>query len=154
MGKKLVFEKETLNKETGEIITTSKTFTLKTSAESFYMTFVDNLAGVLQIKSLLDSKLLSILCTKAEFNTGIINLSASLRNEICLELKTSTQNISNSLNRLKKLELITGEKGTFKINPMIFWKGTLEERTKLLKKANNNINIIVAINNFENEKTN
>lgn len=45
----------------------------------------------------------------------------------------SQQTLSNCLAALKKSKLISGEKGEFRINPKIFWKGDAKSRKDLLK---------------------
>lgn len=113
----------------------------KEITDNFYMVFIDNMSGLFNLTTLLDIKLLSKLCKEAQFNTGVINISTAFRIQLCKELNTTTQNISNSIKRLKDKSLITGERGQYIINPLVFWKGSLDERTKLLNNKELKINV-------------
>ena len=46
----------------------------------------------------------------------------------------SPQAFSNSISRLKTEELLSGERGEYEINPQYFWRGTTDERSRLLKE--------------------
>lgn len=133
-GIRKIREQTTIDKETGEVlsISTIKEFSVKTTVDSFYMTFIDYASPFLQLKQGSDKTVIAKLCTQAEFNTGVITLAASKRKDLCDELNISNQQLTNSLLRLKKLKLIEGGGGVFKINPLIFWKGDLKSRDELL----------------------
>lgn len=123
--------------QSGRVITTteSKSFVVKKEQDNFYMTYFENLSGFYKLTSAADIKLLSILCSNAEFNTGIIDLSTKLRNEICDTLSMVSSQISRSLKSLEEKELIVRDKDRIEINPSCFWKGTNETRNKLLKEG-------------------
>ena len=74
------------------------------------------------------------MCNNAEFNTGRVLLNANIRSEISKELDMSTGSITNNLKALKDLNLISGEKGTFTINPQIFWKGDEKARKAFMNE--------------------
>ena len=136
MGKFNTFtQREVVNPETGEIVTieSSKTFTTKITEDKFYMTFIDYMSPIFGIKPLKAKLLLAWMCQHAEYNTGKISISAADRKNIFKDLDVTNNCISNYLNTLKKLKLIDGEKGTFLINPQVFWKGELAARKNLLK---------------------
>jgi DNA-binding transcriptional MocR family regulator len=63
-----------------------------------------------------------------KFGTTEVLLSTGVRNELSQELNMSTGSITNNLKALKDLNLISGEKGVFTINPQIFWKGDEKAR--------------------------
>jgi hypothetical protein len=127
--------REIVDCETGEvkIVETSKVFTAKVSSDSFYMTFVDYLSPIFQLKSDAAKTLLVWLCKHADFNTGVVSISPADRKQICVELNITNSTISNNLKKLVELKLISGNGGRYLINPQVFWKGDLKERTKLLK---------------------
>lgn len=126
--------RDVVDATTGEIITmdTQKTFTEKVNPEKFYMTFIDYISPIYQLNSEVARRMLDWMCEHAIFNTGIVDLSTSKRQQMCSELKLANNQVTNNLKRLKDLNLISGEKGTFKINPEIFWKGELSVRRKEL----------------------
>ena len=123
--------------ENGRTINTtnSKSFIVKKEQDSFYMTYFENLSGFYKLTSATDIKLLSILCSNAEYNTGIIDLSTKLRNEICDTLNLISTQISRSLKSLEEKDLIVRDKDRIEINPACFWKGTNESRNKLLREG-------------------
>lgn len=130
-----VLQREVVNPETGEIVTieSSKTFTTKITEDKFYMTFIDYMSPIFGIKPEAAKSLLAWMCSHAEYNTGKVSLSAADRKQICADLQISNNSITNYLRSLKDLKLIDGERGTFTINPSVFWKGELAARRKLLE---------------------
>jgi len=131
---KLKNETSIVDHQTGEIITTSKTFRTKvTNNEEFYMTYFAFLKQILEIKSVIDYKVLVHFCMLSVFNTNQVSLPAPTRRKLSIELGVSSQQISSSILNLKKLGLISGERGLYEINPLYFWKGTNDTRNELLK---------------------
>jgi predicted transcriptional regulator len=57
------------------------------------------------------------MCNNAEFNSGRVLMPAEIRAQITKELDMSANGITNNLKALKDLNLISGEKGVFTINP-------------------------------------
>lgn len=135
------------------IITITKNFSTKTSSEAFFMCFIDNLSGFFKITCNTDCKVLAMLCSMAEFNTGKVKLTITDRRNLLNSIEgLSTQNLSNSLGRLKKLGLIAGDKGDYEINPKAFWKGTTNERNRILKNEGLEVNIKFQIDNQNQEE--
>lgn len=123
----------TENRETGEVTETEKHFTIKVkNQQAFYSVFINTIGRMYDLKCVSDYKVMIELCCNAEFNTGIIHMSPHLRKDMLERLVMTTQNFSNSIFRLKGLRLITGDKGTFTINPEIFWVGERNSRIHLL----------------------
>jgi hypothetical protein len=125
----------------GEVEHSIKTFNVKVTSESFYMTFIDYISPVYGIRNPTDRKVLDALNTMAEFNTGVVRLTPRDRQELCDSLGIALQTFTNSIKSLKALSLITGERGHYEINPKIFWKGTTDARAKLLKEQGLEISI-------------
>lgn len=136
---------EVLDKETGEIITTSKSFSVATNSENFYITFIGKLAGFYSLKSAVDIKVLVQLCERAQFDNGLALIPPAIRKEMMTTLDVSSQQITKSLANLKSKGLITGERGAYTISPLVFWKGSMDARESLL---NNKLSIQI---DFENE---
>jgi hypothetical protein len=141
MAKRLVNykEKEILDKETGELVnvTTEKVYSIDAPKDKFFMTFFENLASFYKIKSIVDIKVLTWMCSHAEYNTGQVRLSTADRKELCTELDIKNSGLSLSLKRLKELNLISGEDGRFEVSPEVFWKGdTLTRKKKITIEFN------------------
>lgn len=144
MGKQLKHESTTVDKETGEIITTNKTYSIKTDPENFYMTYIESLASFFKIGTILDVKVLVKFCTIAEYNSGRVLVTSEVRKEIMEFLNIDKYRLSRSIKQLRELNLITGDYGTYYLDPAVFWKGTNSMRRSLLKKKQLSITI-----NFE-----
>ena len=143
-----VEEVEETDAKTGEVrkITKTKSFSIKTNTEEFFMTFIDHMSGLFKITRPMDMNVLAKLCTLAEFNTGIVRLTKVRREEVRTALgkenaPISPQHLSNSLGRLRKLGLIDGKGDELEIDPRVFWKGTSDQRRKLLKERKMEIHL-------------
>ena len=124
------------NPETGEQITsvTSKTYNKKvTNTEEFYMVFLSGVEAMNNSNSSNDIKILSKLCSIAEYNTGIVLVPSGVRKKIALELNITIGSLNNSLHSLKKNKYINFDDGIVEINPLYFWKGDFNTRSDLLK---------------------
>ena len=140
-----VTQNQIVDVNTGEIIQyeTQKTYTRKIESESFYMTFIDYIAPLFNLKSDTAKNVLNWMCCHAEYNTGKVQLTTNQRDLACEELGMKSNSLSNHLKKLKDLKLIDGDRGDFIINPQIFWKGDTVTRNKLL--ADNEIKIMFKI---------
>lgn len=121
--------------EYGEVVTetVSKSWTVNKNSTPFFATYLNSIAWMYEIKSMMAIKVLYKLIERSSFNVGEVSLSVKDRAEICSELDTNTAVISRALRQLLDLNVISGEKGKYKINPEIFWKGDYKTREQLLK---------------------
>jgi hypothetical protein len=140
-SKKLKHEQTLVDPDTGEITTTSKTYNVKVNYDEFYMVYIENMASFFNLKSLVEIKVLTKFCMIADFNTGRVLLPAGLRIELLKFLGISSQQLTNAIKHLKENELLDGEKGTYYINPMVFWKGSNDTRNELLKTGKLVVNV-------------
>lgn len=139
--KKLKHEQTHTDTETGEVITTSKTFNIKVNQDEFYMVYIENMAGFFNLKSVVEMKVLTKFCMMADFNTGRVLLPSGLRLDLLKFLDISSQQLTNAIRHLKENELLEGDKGTYYINPVIFWKGSNDVRNTLLKTGKLTLNV-------------
>ena len=128
-------EKTVIDSQTGEILqtTSQRTFTTNIKSESFYMTFIDYIAPLYELKSNSLKNLLTYSCEHAEFNTGKVSLTTAARKVACDYLGISNNTLTNYLKKLKDSNLISGKDGEFIINPQIFWKGDTKSRAQILE---------------------
>lgn len=126
--------KEVVDLETGEIgtIETVKKQKISFDSEPFYMVFIDYVAPWYKLSNSTSKNVLAWLCNKAAFNTGQISLSSKDRLDLMNELDIKKTTLSNALKELSDKNLISGDKGSYTINPQIFWKGDLLTRNKIL----------------------
>lgn len=118
----------------GEYVEIEKHFSIKVkNAESFFSVFINSIGRLYNLRTVSDYKVIISLCCNAQYNTGVIHLSAELRKSIMENTGLSTQSFSNSIYRLKTLGLIDGGRGSYTINPEIFWIGDRDARMKILK---------------------
>lgn len=141
MSRKLKHETVTRG-SSGEAVTTQKTYSVKTETDGFFMTFLENMSGLLQIKNATDHRVMIVMNGMAEFNTGRVLLTPSVRLKTIEKLDLDSQTFSNSLGRLKKAGLLEGDRGIYTINPLVFWRGTTDDRKKLLREKGMEIRII------------
>ena len=147
---KLQHTEETTDHRTGEILTVKKTFAVKSKkTEDFFFTFLSGLNAIIPLSRASDIKILTQLCVRAEFNTGKVKLASSDRKDILKLLAIKPQAFTNSLSRLKEAKLLTGDRGEYEINPQYFWKGTTDERAKLLKNRSAQLLLKYDIDDFD-----
>ena len=133
---------ETIDATTGEVQTITKSYSIKKKkSEDFFFVFLSGLNAIISLTRPSDIKILTCLCDKAEFNTGRVKLTPTDREEITKKLNIKSQAFSNSLTRLRKSGLVEGTKGEYVVNPQCFWKGTTDERERLLKEKSFNLNL-------------
>lgn len=129
--------KEFVDYRTGEVLQyeSTKTVRKKVDSENFYMVFFDHMKIFPSLKkSGVNNLVLQQLCKLAEFNTGVVTISTKLREDLRQELGLSNAQFTNSLKALKNDGLIIGSRGTYQVNPKIFWKGDQKiRRDELLK---------------------
>lgn len=137
MAKKKVqtFYKEVVDASTGEVVAfeNQKVYTEPIDSERFYMTYLEYIAPLYELKSGIALLVLTWLCEHAQFNTGKVDISTARREELCAQLGICNNALTNNLKKLKELNLISGEKGSYQINPQIFWKGDIKSRKDLLE---------------------
>jgi hypothetical protein len=124
--------------ETGEVKSTETTKLVKVSLgkqEEFFMTFCNYLGSFYQLKYADDIKIIIKFNEWAEFDTGTVDLTPKKRLEITDELGIRNDSISKSLRRLLDKGLINGDRGSYVINPIIFWKGDKAKRKELLEST-------------------
>ena len=128
-------QREVIDVTTGELVKvdTQKTFTEKISPDNFYMTFIGYMSPLFNLHSDVARSILDWMCMRAEYNSGVVDLSTSKRQKMCSDLSITSNQVTNNLKKLKELGLITGEKGEFTINPEIFWKGDTKTRQQVLE---------------------
>ena|SRR3982751_6176436 len=112
--------------------------------DEFYMTYIKYMSPYYDLKYADDIKILAKMCEWAEWEKGIVYLTSGRRHEIIETLGIHNSNISKSINRLSEAKHISGTRGEFIINPVIFWKGSRASRMEQMKKEG-----IQVIFNFE-----
>ena len=129
--------KEIVDVATGEVLQyeSTKTYKEKVDSEKFYMVFFDHFHSFPSLKrSAINNNVLSELCKLAEFNTGIIHMTPKTRLDVCELLDISKSQLCNALKALRDDDLISADKGDYKLNPEIFWKGDQRIRKEELLK--------------------
>lgn len=127
-----------IDKDTGEVFETEVKKLIKVNMgkqEEFYMTYCKYLAPLYELTYADDLKLIVKLCEWGVYDKGTVSLTTSRRAEITEKLGIHASNISKSLKRLLEKKLITGDRGEYQLNPVIFWKGDRAIRKELLRKG-------------------
>lgn len=116
-------------------VETEKNFEKKIDIESFYKTFIEYISPLFNLNNHSTKNVLIWMCTHANPTNGICMLPTSIRKELCQELNINNSNLSTTINKLKELDLISGQNGLFEINPKIFWKGNADAQKELLNEG-------------------
>ena len=103
--------------------------------DQFYMVYFKHLSSYFQINSVKELYLIAEMCSMAEYNTGKVSITTQDRQRICDLYNIIPSQYSRYIKDLIKKGLITGEKGTYYINPGIFWKGDKFSRKELLQSG-------------------
>lgn len=138
---------EVVDSATGEIITVEneKTYSFEVNKDEFYMTYIDFIAPFFNLKSAVAKSLMVALCMKSDFNDGRVYLVGDNRAEIAKLASIPETNLSKYLKELVDNNLIAKlSRGTYRINPQIFWKGENKARVEQLKS--NEIQVMFKIN--------
>lgn len=85
------------------------------------------------IKSVSTIHVLYKLLELANFNENKVNITTSIRKDICNSLKISNVTFSKCIKQLTDLHVLTGTKGTYIIDEGCFWKGDYRTRQQLMK---------------------
>ena len=91
--------KSVTDTETGEIVSieTSKVIRKKIKEDAFYMTFIDFISPFIDNLKTCDNarRILTWMCSNAEFNTGKVSLTTGTRLKLCKELEISSNSLHN-----------------------------------------------------------
>lgn len=104
----------------------------KRDNEPYFMVFLSALAPSLNL-TMGELRLMAVLNTFANYNTGAFALTTKDRDNICEMLSIKRQSLSNALNGLKRKLLLSYDRGEWQINPEYFWKGEMKVREQMLQ---------------------
>lgn len=113
----------------------TRTYTQKVAPDQFTMLLHPIHPLLQRITHIKDFHVLLGLCELAEFNSNRVFLIGTRRAELMTLTKMTSQHLSNSLTRLRKMEIISGGKGEALINPNVLWKGQSAARINAIEKA-------------------
>lgn len=130
-NKRLKNETTLVNNDGVETVT-SKEYAIEVDAESYYYTFIKSMAMFYDVNCITDVKILAFLCERVQFNTGEVRVTSKDRRLLTEVTGVKTQAISNAIRRLKGLGLIAGDSGVYRVNPEIWWKGSMRTRQEML----------------------
>ncbi len=128
--------KDYTDKSTGEVksIETKKLVNIKIGRdETFWITYCKHIAPIYELTYADDIKIMVKFCEIAEYESGIVHLTAGRRKEMVEQLGMQPSNVSKSLKRLKEKNLIIGDNGEYRVSHLIFWKGDRSKRLDLLR---------------------
>lgn len=128
---------EVIDTHTGEIVkeSISKTFTVRKDVEPFFLTYSKYMSVLYNLTSFSAVKILWKFLEYSEYNTAIVFITTQRKKEIIEELGISLSIYNKSLVVLKNAGIISGERGTYKINAEIHWKGDYKTRERLLQSG-------------------
>lgn len=118
--KQIVHEQTTeiVDAYTGEVVkqSVSKTFTVKKETEPFFLTYSKYMSVLYNLTSLSAVKILWKFLEQSQYNTEDVFITPQRKQQIIKELGISSSIYTKSLNMLAKAGIITGGRGSYKIN--------------------------------------
>jgi hypothetical protein len=121
MGKKVTYEKEIVDKETGESLRTYSESILPREPD-FVKLYLESVTKLNDVQGWTDPILYELLKLMNYRNEIVLN--AAIKKRISAEIGISTRTIDNALSMLVKKDIILREDtGLYKGNPYLFGKG-------------------------------
>lgn len=121
---KIVYQREVLDKDTGELQTIERHITKKVESREFIKVYLDDISGIIGIGSGLERDILTHFFKMATHGTNEFPLGIYYKKKIAASLKTSVEYINNTITKFVKSEiLIRRGKGVYILNPEYFFKG-------------------------------
>jgi hypothetical protein len=121
----------------GDVKLRSKTFKVEVKVyEDYFLTFAQNYTiAIKKLSKAKDIHLLAEILLRLEFNTNMLYLTTARRKEIKEQAGIrSDTTLYSALKTLINLDIMRGDRGTFQISPMIFWKGSYAKHAMALKQ--------------------
>lgn len=97
-----------------------------------FRTYYAHGSAITKLKYAADMNIAIKFATMARYNEGIIHLTIQSRKDMINELGLHSSNVSKSLKRLVDANIIHGEKGSYLLNPLYFWRGDTRGRNEIL----------------------
>lgn len=113
----------------------NNTYKSKQEVDRFYMVYMDYMATILGETSGNDIKVLIGLAQFLEYDSNKVRLTPDKRRQLAELLQFTPQTLSNTLNVLKKKNLIKGSRGDYELDPRMVWYGSTKTREALLKEG-------------------
>ena len=130
-------EKEVIkvNPETGQEEVIRQEFIRVVEQDQFIQAYIDGIKGILNLDRKTDIRVLVALWEMAQWNTNQLILVKPVKRNIAERLGyKSEQIITNSIRNLtKKGILVSEERSVYYIDPELFFKGTRENRKKMIE---------------------
>ena len=121
MSKKITYEKETVDKETGESLKTYSEAIVPREPD-YVKLYLESITKLNDVQGWTDPVLYELLKLMNYRNEIVLN--AAVKKRMALEIKISTRTIDNALSMLVKKSIIFREDtGLYKGNPFLFGKG-------------------------------
>ena len=117
--------------EDGKVHVTTKTYSTKIKSEAFFATYLKHVQVLYSLNNT-EKNIMIYLCEKARHDTGEVDITARDRERMMMFFDVKTSAISNNIKSLKTKGILIGAKGSFIINPEVFWRGTFDKRQELL----------------------
>lgn len=146
----------------GNVISEEKKFFKKVNVRDFIQVYLDDMSGLLGIKSLAEQQVLAWFWKFSqypndEFDCNYVSLSSLLFEKLQESTGLKPQSIRNTISALSKKRILIKDskrRGIYYLNPQFFWKGKLSDNTRNMRlNINYDFNRDEVINNFENART-
>lgn len=123
-----------VDSQTGEQIEHSRRFTKQVEKEKFMMVYLENMAGILEVNSPIEFKVLLSLWQLSEFDTNKIFIVKDTKEEIALKTGYQFKTVENAISKLSKKDLLIRKStAVYFLNPKYFFKGSEIARANAAK---------------------
>lgn len=125
--------------------TGSKVVEIDADNEPFFQTYLNYVGWMYDIRGGVALNVMARLMEEAGYNTGIVSMSPAIRRRVRDALGICDSALTRAINTLVEKKALartsyvdkeTGEvkynKGEYRVNPEMFWKGDRSERKKLI----------------------
>lgn len=133
MGKKVVFQRDTIDAETGELVNSVRVIKRSVTQESFIRAYVEDICKIVKCTG---AEMAIILCSLKyiNYNTNEFNVNKNRRNEISEMAGISKNTFNCSMHKLyRKNIFIKHDNGNIYLNPRLFFFGSDVKRSEILK---------------------
>lgn len=128
-----------IDTDTGEVISEKTISYIAENEKDFYITYCKVL-GLFKNMKLGEIKTLAWLVSNSNFNNNMVVITSGVKAKIAAEMGISSSAVNNALKPLVENRILYREEncegkrdGVYYIHPEYYWKGSLQERKKMLK---------------------
>lgn len=135
---KKTYIQESINHETGEILTTTSFYQTTNRDGGKYGLFDRDTCWYKDLTAVSEFKIMYQLLNHENQHTNLINIDKKIKEKICQTIELSEKQFENTIRSLiKKDKLKRLRKGVYMLNPEYMWIGNVKNKTNKINIYNN-----------------